>query len=91
VEPIVIDVSRLAPPDAPALDTLARLHLMALRMGATIRIRNACPLLVDLIDIAGLADVIVVVAGSGVEVGRQVEEDEQIGIDEEVLGDDGAV
>jgi len=89
VEPIVIDVSRIAAPDAPVLDTLARLQLLALRLGASIEIRNACPLLVDLIDIAGLADVLIV--GESVEVNRQVEEREQVGVDEEVLGDDGAV
>ena len=87
VDPIVIDVSRIAAPDAPALDTLARLQLLALRMDATIQIRNACPRLVDLIDIAGLADVLVV---TSVEVNGKVEEREEIGVDEEVLRDDGA-
>ena len=89
MEPIVIDVSRIAAPDAPALDTLVRLQLLALRLGATIQISNACPLLVDLIDIAGLADVLIVV--SGVEVDGQVEQREEVGVDEEVLRDDGAV
>lgn len=89
MEPIVIDVSRIAAPDEPALDTLARLQLTARRLGGTIRIRNACPRLVDLIEIAGLADVLVV--WESVQVYGQVEEREEIGIDEEVLRDDGPV
>lgn len=88
MEPIDIDVSRIAEPDEPVLDALARLQLTARRLGVAIRLHNACPLLVDLIDIAGLADVLVVTA-SDVEVDRQVEEREEVGIDEVVLrGDD---
>ena len=89
MEPIVIDVSLIAAPDEPTLDTLARLQLTARRLGGTIRIRNACPRLVDLIDIAGLADVLVVC--ESVQVDGEVEEREEVGVDEEVLRDDGAV
>jgi hypothetical protein len=87
VEPIVIDVSRIAAPDEPVLDTLARLQLTAQRLGVAIRLQNACPLLVDLIDIAGLADVL---KCDSVEVDGEIEQREQIGIDEEILRDDGA-
>jgi ABC-type transporter Mla MlaB component len=87
---IACDVSRIGDPDGPALDALVRLQLTARRMGTTIELHNACPALVDLIAIAGLGDVLVI-AGSGVEMHGQVEEGEQRGIDEEVLGDDGAV
>jgi hypothetical protein len=92
--PLVIacDVSEFAAPDEPLLDTLARLQLTARHFGATIRLHNACRLLVDLIDIAGLADVLVVAPEdrSGVEMERKTEDREQLGPDEEVLGGDGA-
>ncbi len=74
--PIVCDMSRIVDPDGPALDALARLALTARRMGTSVELRNACPRLIDLIDIAGLSDV-VVFAGSGVEVNGQVEEREE--------------
>jgi hypothetical protein len=84
---IVCDVSQIVDPDRPALEALARLQLTALRLGVTIQLQNACPVLVDLIALAGLTDVLVV-ADSGVEVDRQVEEREQARVDEEVLRSD---
>ncbi|HEY5170700.1 MAG TPA: hypothetical protein VIK54_03125 [Acidimicrobiia bacterium] len=84
---IACDVSRLVDPDGPALDALARLRLTAHRLGVTIELHNACPVLVDLIALAGLTDVLVV-ADSGIEVDRQVEEREQVRVDEEVLRGD---
>jgi hypothetical protein len=90
--PLVVacDMSTFTKPDEVTLDTLARLQLAARRLGATIRIHNACPLLVDLIEIAGLADVLVVVE-SGVEVEGETEQREELWVDEEVLRGDGAV
>jgi len=85
---ITCDVS-LVGPDPSVLDTLARLQLAARRLGTTIRLHNASPALVDLITIAGLGDILVVV-DSGVEMERKVEEREQVGVDEEVHGGDGA-
>jgi hypothetical protein len=84
---IVCDVSQIVDPDRPALEALARLQLTARRLGVTIQLQNACPVLVDLIALAGLTDVLVV-ADSGVEVDRQVEEREQARVDEEVLRSD---
>ncbi len=84
---IVCDVRQIVAPDASALEALARLQLTAHRLGVTIQLQNACPVLVDLIALAGLTDVLVV-ADSGVEVDRQVEEREQARIDEEVLRSD---
>ena len=84
---IVCDVSQILDPDGPALEALARLQLTAHRLGVTIQLQNACPVLVDLIALAGLTDVLVV-ADSGVEVDRQAEEREQARIDEEVLRSD---
>ena len=76
-------------PDEETLDTLARLQLTARRLGTSIRLYNARPLLADLIEIAGLRDVLVVVP-SGVEVHGQVEQREELWIDEEVLRGDRA-
>jgi len=76
-------------PDEETLDTLARLQLTARRLGTSIRLYNARPLLADLIEIAGLRDVLVVVP-SGVEVHGQVEQREERWIDEEVLRGDRA-
>jgi hypothetical protein len=97
---VVCDVGGITEPDAPTLDALVRLQLTARRLGVTVELQHACPVLVDLIACAGLSDVLVVAGGthdhdhddgSGVEVHGQVEEREERGIDEEVLGDDGAV
>jgi hypothetical protein len=96
--PIACDVSSLVEPDQRALDSLARLQLTARRLGRTIQLHHASRALIDLIDLAGLADVLVVVPGEcvvsvgpGVEVNREVEETEQLGVDEEVHRRDGAV
>jgi hypothetical protein len=90
--PVVIgcDVGGITDPDAPVLDSLARLQLVARRFGATIRLHNASAALADLIACSGLGDVLEVVE-SGVEMDRQVEEREQVGVDEEVHGGDGSV
>lgn len=80
---VACDVSKIVQPDEGNLETLARLQLAARRLGTSIRLYNACPLLADLIEIAGLQDVLVVV--SGVEMDRQAEEREELWIDEEVL------
>ena len=87
---IACDASAIAYPDEGTLETLARLQLAAHRLGTSIRLYNACPLLVDLIEVAGLADVLVVVR-SGVEMDGQAEQREQLWIDEEVLRGDRAV
>ena len=89
-EVIVCDLEAVTELDAHTLDVLARLHLIAQRFGMTLELHNASDALVDLIGFAGLSGVLVV-ARSGVEVDRQVEQREQRGIDEEVLGGDGAV
>jgi anti-anti-sigma regulatory factor len=88
--PVACDVSRIVDPDEATLETLARLQLAARRLGTSIRLYNARPLLADLIEIAGLRDVLVVVP-SGVEMDGQIEQREQFSIDEEVLRGDRAV
>jgi hypothetical protein len=78
----VCDVSGIVDPDGPALDALVRLALSARRMGTSVELRNACPVLVDLITIAGLTDVLVVSrttdeSSSVVEMDGQVEQREE--------------
>jgi len=41
------------------VDQLARLQLEARRLGCSIRLRNPCAALVELIELAGLDDVVV--------------------------------
>ena len=84
------DVSRFVHPDEETLETLTRLQLGARRLGASIELYNAGSLLADLIEIAGLTDVLVVVR-SGVEMHGQLEQREKLWIDEEVLRGDRPV
>jgi hypothetical protein len=91
IPPIDFDAAALAA-DELALETLGRLQLAAKRHGTSIRLRNACPELVDLLTLVGLADVLggACESGrdSGVEVNGQAEQCEQARVDEEVhLGD----
>lgn len=55
---VVCDVNRVAKLDAIAVDALARMQLTASREGGAIVVRHACPGLRDLLDLAGLTDVI---------------------------------
>ena len=45
--------------DLELIDTLARMHLAAVRLGGAIRVRDACPKLSGLLDLVGLADLLV--------------------------------
>jgi hypothetical protein len=54
-----------AEPDLAVVDTLARLALTARRHGATVRLCNAGPELLGLIDFVGLGDVLAGDAVSG--------------------------
>jgi hypothetical protein len=51
------DVAGL-PPDAATVDTLARLQLAARRNGCRLCLRNASEELLELLDLAGLRDVL---------------------------------
>lgn len=55
---VVCDIAAVRDPDAAALDAVARLALTARRFGAAVELRNACPNLVELLEFAGLSDVI---------------------------------
>jgi hypothetical protein len=85
---VTVDVGALAEPDPLILDALVRLQLAARRLGASIQLENACPELVDLLALVGLADVVPMRAESGVlldrKVDRQVEERKEILVDEEL-------
>lgn len=64
-------------PDLALLDALARLQLAARRLGCSIRLRNPCPELCELLDLVGEP-------GSALEAGREAEGGEQLGVEEVV-------
>ena len=70
-----------APPDLALVGRLARLQLTARRMGCSVVVREPTPELSRLLDLTGLASVLV-------EVAREAEELEQRGVEEVVMPDD---
>jgi anti-anti-sigma regulatory factor len=78
-DPLVCDVRWLSAPDCATVDALARLQLTARRRGQRICLRNASRELVELLALAGLCGVLPDESGSGVQVGRKVEEREEPG------------
>lgn len=54
----VLDVAALSAPDAATVDALARVLLSARRLGRTVRLRHASPRLLELLELFGLADVL---------------------------------
>lgn len=85
---IEVVVGRVAggPSDLGVVEALARLQLEARRRGCAIRLRNASPELCELLGLVGLAGLI---AGTGsgasvLEVGRQAEGGEKLGVQEAV-------
>jgi hypothetical protein len=72
-------------PDLAVVDELARLQLAARRAGCTVRLRDAGPALIGLLDLVGLSRTLCV------EVSRQPEHLEQRGVEEVVVADDLAV
>jgi hypothetical protein len=71
-------------PDLSVVDELARLQLAARRLGCSIRLRNACGHLWDLLDLAGLAHVVTRIGGLVVEVAGEPEGAEELGVEEGV-------
>ena len=55
----------LARPDLGVVDQLARLQLLARRLGCRIRLRDVCPELRDLLDLVGLGEIVSEPAGAG--------------------------
>jgi ABC-type transporter Mla MlaB component len=85
---VVCDVAALARPDAAAVDALARLQLMARRLGRQVCLSGASDELVELLSLAGLLGVLPLNGPSGVEARRQPEQrEERGGVEEE--GDTG--
>jgi hypothetical protein len=71
-----------------AVDRLARLQLAARRLGWSIELRGAGAELLELLDLAGLAEVVPEGCGLGVEPGGEAEGREQVRVDEVVMPDD---
>jgi len=67
---VVCDVSRLARPDAAAVDLLCRIRLAARRRGGRLQLRGASTDLLDLIELVGLCDMLPGQPRSGVQVER---------------------
>ena len=79
-------------PDLSLVDALARLQLAARRLGFTVGLRgDPCPALCELLDLVGLADVVVGACGLPLESDREAEHGEQLGIEEMVEPGDPAV
>jgi hypothetical protein len=75
---IVVRLEGGTAPDLGMIDALARLHLAARRTGWTMRLRVACPELCELIELAGLADVL------ALDALGQPEDGEELGVEEVV-------
>ena len=82
-EPLVCDAAWLVRPDCATVEALARLQLEARRVDRQICLRNAPPQLVELVTLAGLADVLPCEERSLVQVERKAEEREEPGRVEE--------
>jgi hypothetical protein len=74
--PVVVD----GRPDLAHVELLARLQLQARRSGACLHVRILCPVLRDLVCLAGLSEVLQVIG--------QPEEAEDAGVEEVVQADD---
>jgi hypothetical protein len=83
IRAFVLDCDALVNPDCSTIDRIARLQLRVRRCGLELQLTNANDPLLELIELAGLADVLCV------ESGRQPEEREHPrGVEEEREVDD---
>jgi ABC-type transporter Mla MlaB component len=71
------DLSGLTDADIATVDDLARLQLITRRLGLTVELRNAPAELRELLELAGLGDVVRCSAPLPLEAGRQPEEGEE--------------
>jgi len=78
-------------PDLSVVDELARWQLTARRLGCSIRLRDACVELMELLDLLGLSEVVSGTAGLRREAGGETEGGEQGGVEEVVMPDDPVV
>jgi hypothetical protein len=74
--------------DFDVVDRLAGLQLAARRMGCSIGLRLACPDLVALLDLAGLAEVIRLRTESRQMGGKPESGEQPLGVEEVVVPDD---
>jgi anti-anti-sigma regulatory factor len=74
---LICDVGAVALPDAVTIDALARLQLTARRLGRDIGLCHASGELRELLDLAGLSEVIPLSAGSGIDARGQAEQREE--------------
>ena len=81
---LVVDVGALTCPDARTLEALARMQLAAQRAGASICLRHAGTALRDLLAWSGFAELLPLLAESGVDEDRLVEQREELVVDEVV-------
>lgn len=84
---VVIDLAAFTEPDPGLLEALVRLQLTAIRFGTRVELKNACPKLVDLLELVGV-DALLGMNRLGVEREGNAEQREQLGIDEVVEGGD---
>ncbi len=80
---LICDVGRITEPDVVIVDALARLQLIARRMGRDARLQHASTEIAELIVLVGLGDVIRCLDGSALEAVGQSEEREEPGRVEE--------
>jgi hypothetical protein len=76
-------VAALTDADLATVDDLARLQLIARRLGMTLQLRDASRELRELLDLAGLGDVVRCSDTLSVEPGGQAEQREESGRVEE--------
>jgi hypothetical protein len=63
-------------PDLSVVENLARLQLVARRLGYSVRLRDACMELCELIGLAGFGDVLIVTSRLRRKVGWEAEDSE---------------
>jgi hypothetical protein len=80
---LTCDVAALTEADLATVDDLARLQLIARRLGMTVRLRDASRELRELLDLAGLGDVVRCSDALSVEPRGQPEQREEPGRVEE--------
>ncbi len=70
--------------DLSVVDELARLQLTAVRLGCSIRLRDASSQMAGLLELVGLGDIVATVAHPTLDTHRQAEGREQVGIEKAV-------
>ena len=82
---VVCDTAGIDDPDIPTVEALARLHLTAKRLGCRFLLSDPGAALADLLDLAGLGEVVGAdEKGSALEASGEAEQREQpVGVEEE--------